>query len=272
MKLLGAFSEDLKHLKRVRPQGEQLAVLLAEEVSEELRSFLLEQNVSPVTVQVPRHCPFTSEQLESFQRHWPVKKLVSSFQPLELTQDSQRRVTILLRKHIHWHPFAAKFISIHFISMLFMAFQELRDQFASLLRQAEDAGGCALMEPNGHVVTAGAGEGLQHPAMVAIEAVAEEARKRFASQKRCLERESEEYLCQDCDVVLTKEPCIMCAMALVHSRVRRIAFRDSDGAFGGFGGRIALHHCKSLNHHPRILQWKKEPIAITFNSYIYFLS
>ena len=125
------------------------------------------------------------------------------------------------------------------------------------------------MEPSGHVITAGAGQGLQHPAMMAIEAVALEARRRYAAaaagpasgaSKRALEGSSEgfeDYLCQDCDVVLTKEPCVMCAMALVHSRVRRIAFRDSDEAFGGFGGRIALQHCKSLNHHPRILQWKK---------------
>ena len=106
VKLLGAFSEDLKHLKRVRPQGEQLAVLLSskelsEELSEELQSFLREQNVSPITVQVPRHCPFTSEQLESFQRHWPVKKLVSSFQPLELTQEhhSHARRDFMHRNH-----------------------------------------------------------------------------------------------------------------------------------------------------------------------------
>jgi len=79
---------------------------------------------------------------------------------------------------------------------------------------------------------------------------------RYAQGKRS--RDEEDYLCQDCDVVLTVEPCIMCAMALVHSRVRRVAFWASDPEFGGFGGKIALHHCQSLNHHPRVLFWQQE--------------
>ena len=71
-------------------------------------------------------------------------------------------------------------------------------------------------------------------------------------------REDDAYLCQDCDVVLTMEPCIMCAMALVHSRVKRVAFWHSDMEFGGFGGRLALHQCQSLNHTVRVLQWQQK--------------
>ena len=76
--------------------------------------------------------------------------------------------------------------------------------------------------------------------------------------RQALPRRGRLYLCQDCDVVLTVEPCVMCAMALVHSRVRRVAFWASDPEFGGFGGKIALHHCQSLNHHPRVLFWQKQ--------------
>merc|ERR1712187_347204 len=70
------------------------------------------------------------------------------------------------------------------------------------------------------------------------------------------EEEEEDYLCHDCEVITTHEPCIMCAMALIHSRVRLVAYRTPDLEFGGLGGRISLHTCQSLNHQFRVLQWK----------------
>jgi tRNA(Arg) A34 adenosine deaminase TadA len=59
---------------------------------------------------------------------------------------------------------------------------------------------------------------------------------------------AQHHLCADCDVYLTHEPCPMCAMALVHSRVRRImyALPVADGALGS---RYELHAERSLNHH-----------------------
>lgn len=36
------------------------------------------------------------------------------------------------------------------------------------------------------------------------------------------------YLCTNYSIILTEEPCLMCCMALVHSRIRRIFFLDLD--------------------------------------------
>ena len=41
----------------------------------------------------------------------------------------------------------------------------------------------------------------------------------------------------------------MCAMALVHSRLRRIIFCAPDAAAGALGGAFKLHAQRSLNHH-----------------------
>ena len=41
----------------------------------------------------------------------------------------------------------------------------------------------------------------------------------------------------------------MCAMALVHSRLRRVVFCKPDFQHGALGGSFKLHAERSLNHH-----------------------
>lgn len=55
------------------------------------------------------------------------------------------------------------------------------------------------------------------------------------------------YLLTGCDVYLSHEPCMMCAMALVHSRVRRAFFVDQSSN-GAFSTVVKLHLVKELNH------------------------
>ena len=53
----------------------------------------------------------------------------------------------------------------------------------------------------------------------------------------------------DCDLYVTKEPCVMCAGALVHVRMRRVVFGCADLRSGGAGGIINLLQHPALNHH-----------------------
>src|SRR4029078_8533301 len=52
----------------------------------------------------------------------------------------------------------------------------------------------------------------------------------------------------ECDLYVTKEPCIMCAGALVHVRMRRVIFGCSDPRSGGGGGLLNLLQHPALNH------------------------
>ncbi|HEX8280803.1 MAG TPA: tRNA adenosine(34) deaminase TadA [Chthoniobacterales bacterium] len=52
----------------------------------------------------------------------------------------------------------------------------------------------------------------------------------------------------DCDLYVTKEPCPMCAGALVHVRMRRVIFGCPDDRGGAAGGVINLLQMPTLNH------------------------
>ena len=52
----------------------------------------------------------------------------------------------------------------------------------------------------------------------------------------------------DCDLYVTKEPCAMCAGALIHVRMRRVVFGCADHRSGAAGGTINLLQLPGLNH------------------------
>lgn len=52
----------------------------------------------------------------------------------------------------------------------------------------------------------------------------------------------------DCDLYVTKEPCAMCAGALVHVRMRRVIFGCADPRSGAAGGLLNLLQMPELNH------------------------
>lgn len=58
----------------------------------------------------------------------------------------------------------------------------------------------------------------------------------------------EDWRLTDCDLYVTKEPCPMCAGALVHCRVRRVIFGCVDPKGGAAGGFWNLLQAPNLNH------------------------
>ena len=52
----------------------------------------------------------------------------------------------------------------------------------------------------------------------------------------------------DCDLYVTKEPCPMCAGAMVHVRIRRVVFGCFDERGGAAGSVVNLLQMPTLNH------------------------
>mmetsp|Transcript_118985 Transcript_118985/g.237192 ORF Transcript_118985/g.237192 Transcript_118985/m.237192 type:complete len:312 (+) Transcript_118985:26-961(+) len=236
--------QEFIHLKRVRPSpppaapGTRLDVLVCRGDVEPPQGVIAYLNANDCgvcfSVDVSTYAALTRAQLADFSPPWPLTYRKPSFMPLELTAAA-------------------------------------REKYAQLLRRAEQVGAgrcaCVIVDSTGVEIAAATEEASAHPlrhaVMVAIGiaaksfsdgAVVEHDVPSSSSSKR--QRTAEDvYLCQDCEVITTHEPCIMCAMALVHSRVHLIAFREPDPGFGGFGGAVALHTCQSLNHQLRAFRF-----------------
>ena len=61
------------------------------------------------------------------------------------------------------------------------------------------------------------------------------------------------YRLPECELFVTLEPCAMCAMALLHARVKRVVFGASDPKTGAAGSVLDLFGNPALNHHTRLV-------------------
>ena len=58
----------------------------------------------------------------------------------------------------------------------------------------------------------------------------------------------EDWRLTDCDLFVTKEPCPMCAGAIVHARLRRVVFGCLDPKGGAAGSLLNILQMPELNH------------------------
>lgn len=58
----------------------------------------------------------------------------------------------------------------------------------------------------------------------------------------------------DCELYVTIEPCLMCAGAIIQSRIKKVVYGAPDLKGGAFGSSINVLDAKNINHRPEIIK------------------
>ena len=58
----------------------------------------------------------------------------------------------------------------------------------------------------------------------------------------------------DCELYVTIEPCIMCAGAIIQSRIKKVIYGAPDLKGGAFGSSINVLEAENINHRPEIVE------------------
>ena len=220
--------KDLLFLKRVKADKTSAFVIISVEKIDNLEIPGLTQDL--LTTELPSRPPRTRKQFEFAKNLWPC----------HFHED--KRTEAILHKSLP-EIWGQNFFQLHC------------QNIEKVLKGQKQVQCGLVFDPKSDRVVAvafGCEEKLRHCSMNLIDCVAhahgggawplDEA---FEVEKDC---NAEAYLFTGYDVYLSHEPCVMCSMALVHSRASRVFFSQVSPYNGGLYSKARLQNIKALNH------------------------
>lgn len=215
--------ESLRHLKKVKCVDAQIQVILGKEELIKSHLDLLKEkfNLKNIkTTKVPASQPFTDAQYTSIKDIWPVNFHYEKS----------------VRKILDGSIFNAKDLS--YINEYLNSVEAESDQ---------GPGVCLIVNQKQKVLAKGIDKCPFHPLKhCAVDAINK------VSEILLSEKDTDSYICTGTDVFISKEPCVMCAMALLHSRIGRMFILESKSTHGcppdGSISRLKIHVNSKLNH------------------------
>lgn len=257
--------DGLGHAKRVRrvinkdaPKGFQLEVLLCREEAwlfrdDEIRTALDKFNLNAVEHEIAAAPPNTKEELVAWGKLWPLHYRPQRGQSPVLDCDELNNIY----KHACYVLEKTKTIAKEHCSVAAIL---VHPESNTVVAEATD-----LSFRNAINATSGErGSGrtiLAHAVMNCVSNIAEPHGVSAGRRKSGCETVStnnnnsnraslppDQYLCTGLDCYVSREPCVMCAMALVHSRIGRVIYLcENEDEVGGLSEAV-IHREPALNH------------------------
>jgi len=239
-------SESLGHLRRIRKRDDNTAILLSTSAS--VPALPLDLNLSdPFRVTVPASAALTPTSLALKSLFWP-----TVYTPRRKGEQEE-----WTRGQVKWAWESMK-VAVKEAEKARTADELPISAFVPFPHPGKNSD--SLPTPNTSFIAHDTRRSSQHPlrhaAMNLIRKIADHKASIPAESSSSGEVNGTNYLLTSLTVFMTHEPCIMCSMALLHSRVKEVIYLHPMKKTGGCGGCACLPTLKGVNHRFSIGKWE----------------